>query len=209
MGESCRDILSQRGTLKAEPTSPKPSQSVGLQAASLTRQLVLFLVQIDYLPFTHAIHRLSGIVTPASAAYSAQELEHQLRTSGAKAVFTCTPLLDNALKAADAVGIPRDRIFIVPVSGFDNPAPYVTIDDLVAEGSNLPPLKPLHWIKGQGARQTAYLCYSSGTSGMPVSGSCFVDPYPCNRKLAISRVLAGCLDVVFEANKRPLSRKPS
>ncbi|PTB45151.1 uncharacterized protein TrAFT101_000610 [Trichoderma asperellum] len=122
---------------------------------------------IDYLPFTHAIHRLSGIVTPASAAYSAQELEHQLRTSGAKAVFTCTPLLDNALKAADAVGIPRDRIFIVPVSGFDNPAPYVTIDDLVAEGSKLPPLKPLHWIKGQGARQTAYLCYSSGTSGMP------------------------------------------
>ncbi|EHK42883.1 uncharacterized protein TrAtP1_001980 [Trichoderma atroviride] len=122
---------------------------------------------IDYLPLTHAIHRLSGIVTPASAAYSTQELEHQLRTSGSKAVFTCAPLLDSALKAADAVGIPRDRIFIVPISGVDNPASYVTIDDLVAEGKKLPPLKPLQWIKGQGARQTAYLCYSSGTSGMP------------------------------------------
>lgn len=129
---------------------------------------MLFFLQIDYLPFTHAIHRLSGIVTPASAAYSTQELEHQLRTSGAKAVFTCTPLLDNALKAADAVGLSRDRIFIVPVSGFDNPPSYLAIDDLVAEGRGLPPLKPLQWIKGQGARQTAYLCYSSGTSGMPV-----------------------------------------
>ncbi|KAL7917959.1 hypothetical protein ACQKWADRAFT_305462 [Trichoderma austrokoningii] len=122
---------------------------------------------IDYIPLTHAIHRLSGIVTPASAAYSTQELEHQLRTSGSKAVFTCAPLLDNALQAADAVGIPRDRIFIVPVSGVENPAAYVTVDDLVAEGKSLPPLKPLRWIKGQGARQAAYLCYSSGTSGMP------------------------------------------
>jgi long-subunit acyl-CoA synthetase (AMP-forming) len=98
-----------------------------------------------------------------------QELEHQLRTSGAKAVFTCAPLLENALKAADAVGISRDRIFIVPMSGEENPASFVTVDDLVAEGKKLPPLKPLQWIKGQGARQTAYLCYSSGTSGMPVS----------------------------------------
>ncbi|KAL7967293.1 hypothetical protein HDV63DRAFT_150062 [Trichoderma sp. SZMC 28014] len=122
---------------------------------------------IDYIPLTHAIHRLSGIVTPASGAYSTQELEHQLRTSGSKAVFTCASLLDNALKAADAVGIPRDRIFIVPISGDDNPPSYVTTDDLVAEGKKLPPLKPLQWIKGQGARQAAYLCYSSGTSGMP------------------------------------------
>ncbi|KAL7790798.1 hypothetical protein V8C37DRAFT_384060 [Trichoderma ceciliae] len=122
---------------------------------------------IDYLPFAHAIHRLSGIVTPASAAHSAQELEHQLRTSGSKAILTCAPLLDNALKAAAAAGIPQDRVFILSVAGFDNPASYVTIDDLVAEGKSLPPLKPLRWVKGRGARQTAYLCYSSGTSGLP------------------------------------------
>jgi acyl-CoA synthetase (AMP-forming)/AMP-acid ligase II len=127
------------------------------------------LSQIDYVPFTHAIHRLSGIVTPVSAAYSIQELEHQLSTSGSKALFTCAPLLDNALKAAATVGIPRDRIFILSIPGFDNPAGYVTVDDLITEGKTLPPLTPLHWVKGQGARQTAYLCYSSGTSGMPVS----------------------------------------
>ncbi|POR36409.1 Putative 4-coumarate--CoA ligase 1, partial [Tolypocladium paradoxum] len=123
--------------------------------------------QIDYVPLTHALHRLSGIVTPASAAYSSRELEHQLRSSGARALFTCVPLLDNALRAARAAGIPEDRVFLLPVPGVANTAPFVTIDDLVAEGRDLPPLAPLRWSRGQGARQTAYLCYSSGTSGLP------------------------------------------
>jgi ribosome assembly protein SQT1 len=36
----------------------------------------------------YAVHRLSGIASPANAAYSAAELEFQLKDSGAKAVFT-------------------------------------------------------------------------------------------------------------------------
>ncbi|KAH7157934.1 hypothetical protein B0J13DRAFT_184879 [Dactylonectria estremocensis] len=121
---------------------------------------------IDYLPFTHAVHRLSGIVTPASAAYSAPELEHQLRSSGANALFTCVPLLETALTAAKAAGIPEDRIFILPMPG-DKPVPFKTVDDLVQEGKELPELPALNWTAGQGARQVAYLCYSSGTSGLP------------------------------------------
>ncbi|KAL0937583.1 AMP-binding enzyme (4-coumarate-CoA ligase) [Colletotrichum truncatum] len=122
---------------------------------------------IDYIPFTHAVHRFSGIVTPASAAYSAPELEHQLRSSGAKALFTCIPLLENALKAAKAVNIPNDRIFLLPIPGVTQKTPYTTLDDLIEEGKSLPALEPLKWVKGQGARQVAYLCYSSGTSGLP------------------------------------------
>jgi acyl-CoA synthetase (AMP-forming)/AMP-acid ligase II len=111
---------------------------------------------------------LAGIVTPASAAYSAQELEHQLRSSGAKALFTCVPLLETAVKAAKAVGIPDDRIFVLPVPGVSKKVPFTTLDDLIAEGAKLPDLEPLKWVKGQAARQVAYLCYSSGTSGLPV-----------------------------------------
>ncbi|KAH7358503.1 luciferin 4-monooxygenase [Plectosphaerella cucumerina] len=122
---------------------------------------------IDYIPFAHAVHRLAGIVTPASAAYSAQELEHQLRSSGAKALFTCVPLLETAVKAAKAVGIPEDRIFVLPVPGVSKKVPFTTLDDLIAEGAKLPDLEPLKWVKGQAARQVAYLCYSSGTSGLP------------------------------------------
>ena len=36
----------------------------------------------------YATHRLSGIASPANAAYSAVELEFQLKNSGAKALFT-------------------------------------------------------------------------------------------------------------------------
>lgn len=79
------------------------------------------------------------------------------------------PLLENSLKAAKAVGIPNDRIFLMPIPGVKSDPNFKTIDDLVEEGKKLPPTAPLKWIKGQGARQTAFLCYSSGTSGLPVS----------------------------------------
>ncbi|KAG7108031.1 Acyl-CoA ligase easD like protein [Verticillium longisporum] len=122
---------------------------------------------IDYVPLTHAVHRLGGAVTPASAAYSAPELEHQLRSSGAQALFTCEPLLETALKAAKAAGIPNERIFILATPGSTARLPFATLDELVEEGKKLPAVEPLRWTKGQGARQVAYLCYSSGTSGLP------------------------------------------
>ncbi|KAF1735423.1 hypothetical protein BB8028_0005g06450 [Beauveria bassiana] len=122
---------------------------------------------IDYIPVSHAVHRLSGIVTPANAQYSAAELEHQLVSSGAKAVFTCLPLLETALKASDAAGIPRSAVFLLPVPGGKPHPDFPSVDDLVAQGRSLPAPPALSWIKGQGARQTAFLCYSSGTSGLP------------------------------------------
>lgn len=47
--------------------------------------------------------------------------------------------------------------------------PFKTVAQLIDDGQKLPDLEPLKWEKGQGARQTAFLCYSSGTSGLPVS----------------------------------------
>jgi acyl-CoA synthetase (AMP-forming)/AMP-acid ligase II len=118
----------------------------------------------------HSIHKLSGISTLASVAYSAEELEHQLKTSGAKVLFTCPPALEAALKAAEAVGIPEDRIFLMDLAGYPASNPrFKTVEDLINRGRTLPDLEPLRWPKGQGARQVAFLCYSSGTSGLPVS----------------------------------------
>lgn len=42
-----------------------------------------------------------------------------------------------------------------------------TVDDLINDGKNCPALEPLKWSKGEGARRVAFLCYSSGTSGLP------------------------------------------
>jgi long-subunit acyl-CoA synthetase (AMP-forming) len=119
----------------------------------------------------YAVHRLNGVLTPANAAYSAPELEYQLKSAGAKALFTCIPLLETSLQAAKAVGIPNKHIYILEMpremTGGKS-VPFRSADDLIVKGRKIEKLEPLKWTKGQGARQTAFLCYSSGTSGLPV-----------------------------------------
>lgn len=138
-----------------------------------------------------ATHRLNGIATPANAAYTAAEVEFQMKSSGAKALFTvrvtdqqnqsqqelnlidqCIPLLETALQASKAAGIPNNRIYILEMpreNTGDKTVPFKTVGQLIGEGEKLPAIESLKWEKGQGAKQTAYLCYSSGTSGLPVS----------------------------------------
>ncbi|WZH48559.1 Regulatory protein [Fusarium acuminatum] len=140
-----------------------------LDGTSWDRVVAIYALNtIDYIPVSHAIHRVDGIVTPASSAHSPSELEHQLRSSGAKALFTCAPLLSTALKAAKAVGIPEKHIFLLPLPETSSEGNFKTIEDLISEGQSLPPLSLPAWTPGQGKRQVAYLCYSSGTSGLPV-----------------------------------------
>jgi len=120
-----------------------------------------------------AIHRLDGISSPANAAYSASELSFQLKSSRAKCIFTCLSLLTTALKSAKIAGIPRDRIFLCPVPETSSKDSQVTpgvetLEDLIEKGKLLPELEDQRWSEGQGKRQTAFICYSSGTSGLPV-----------------------------------------
>ncbi|KAF2469479.1 phenylacetyl-CoA ligase-like protein [Lindgomyces ingoldianus] len=127
---------------------------------------------LDTLPLAWATHRLGGIQSPVNAAYSAAELEYQLKDSGAKALFTCIPLLKAAQEAAQKVGIPSNRIYILEVpekfaGGKSSPSGMKTVDDLIREGQKLDRLEPLNWEPGHGAKRTAFLCYSSGTSGLP------------------------------------------
>ncbi len=132
-----------------------------------------------------AVHRLNGISSPANAAYSADELMHQLKNSGSTALFTCLPLLPVALEAASKAGIPRERVYICELpeqasGGVKATNEFKTLNQLIDAGASFPALEPIKWEAGQGARQTAFLCYSSGTSGLPVR---FLEGY-YNRKLA-------------------------
>ncbi|KIX92000.1 uncharacterized protein Z520_12271 [Fonsecaea multimorphosa CBS 102226] len=129
---------------------------------------VFALNTVDIMSLTWAIHRINGVSSPANAAYSAEELRHQLTDSGAKVLFTVMPLLQTALEAAVKAGIPRNRVYICEMAN-DPPIPegFKTVGQLIKEGESLPDLEPIRWNKGQGARQTAFLCYSGGTSGLP------------------------------------------
>lgn len=133
-----------------------------------------FSSKIDTLPLSWATHRLGGVTSPANAAYSAAELTHQLLDSKAQALFTCVPLLPTALEAASRAGLPKNRIYLIDLpaqvlGGAKSPAEYKTLEQFVKAGKSLPELVQLKWGPGDGARRTAFLCYSSGTSGLPVS----------------------------------------
>lgn len=130
-------------------------------------------IQIDTLTLCWAVHSLSGIITPANAAYSVAELEYQLKSSTAQVLFTCLPLLPQAVEAASNCGIPESHIYLFSIpkevgGGQKLLEKHKTVDQLIKDGQTLPKLDSLKWQKGQGARQTAFLCYSSGTSGLPV-----------------------------------------
>jgi len=132
------------------------------------------MIKIDTITLAWATHKLGGIQTPANAAYAEDEIRHQMKDSGAKCMFTCLPLLDTALKAAQAIGMPKERIYILELplkatDGKTSPKGFKTVDDLIEQGKRAPDIEPLKWEKGEGARRTAFLCYSSGTSGLPVS----------------------------------------
>ncbi|KIW75667.1 hypothetical protein Z517_10409 [Fonsecaea pedrosoi CBS 271.37] len=129
---------------------------------------IFALNTIDIMTLTWAIHRVNGISAPANAAFNSDELSYQLTNSGSKVLFTVMPLLQTALDAAAKSNIPRKNIYICEMPN-DPPIPkeFKTLSQLTREGRSLSPLEPIKWEKGQGERQTAFLCYSSGTSGLP------------------------------------------
>lgn len=134
---------------------------------------VFSLNQIDYLTLGWAVHRIGGILTCVNAAYSPSELEYQMNDSGAKAIFTCLPLLQTAKDGVKKSKMPNDKIYILPLAekvtgGMSNPG-HKTIDDLIEAGKKLDRITPADqsWNVGDGKNKCAFLCYSSGTSGLP------------------------------------------
>ena len=102
---------------------------------------------------------------------SNKEIEQHLSRSKCKAVFVSPSLLKTCLEVTNPLGIPQKNIYTIPVPG----EPVSSVDghegfeQLLAAGSNLPPLEPLKWEKGQGKEQIAYLAATSGTSGLQAS----------------------------------------
>lgn len=84
-------------------------------------------------------------------------------------MFACSSLLTVALQAASNAGIPHRKVFVMDMPGFESNENHLTVEHLITDGQSLPALESLNWTRGQGARQPALLCYSSGTSGLPVS----------------------------------------
>ncbi|KAF1985343.1 acetyl-CoA synthetase-like protein [Aulographum hederae CBS 113979] len=158
---------------------------------------------IDYNPLAWAVHRLGGIVTPANAAYSVDEVAYQLKDSGAKCMFTCITHLETSLAAAKKVGLPKEKIFLMEIpevaaGGLKTPKDHKLLNGFVKRGESLPRLETLSFSGGEGARRTAFLCYSSGTSGLPKGVM-----------IAHQNVIANTLQIcTYDAPSRERYKKP-
>ncbi|RKP40356.1 hypothetical protein BJ085DRAFT_30387 [Dimargaris cristalligena] len=113
---------------------------------------------IHYATIIMSIILAGGIVTPANPVYTANELAHQFKDSGAKYVVVNPECLPAVEKAAQKCCISPQSVFTMPNRLSKSPVPSVfTL-------KSHQPFQRLSLTPEEAATQTAYLCYSSGTT---------------------------------------------
>ncbi|WVQ85015.1 hypothetical protein IAT38_007179 [Cryptococcus sp. DSM 104549] len=110
----------------------------------------------------------AGVVaSPANYSYTPSEILHQLRDSTSSTIFvspSLLPIIQEAISLDPAYTIPQSRIILLSTIS-DRPAElkdFQTVEDLVNSGKGVDGRGK--WEDGD-EEGTAYLCYSSGTTG--------------------------------------------
>ncbi|KAF2266284.1 4-coumarate-CoA ligase 2 [Lojkania enalia] len=117
---------------------------------------------IDTPAITWGCHWAGGILSPANPGYTVDELAFQLKDSGAKALVTQLPFLENAIAAAEKVKIPLDRVVLIgdqrdPNGKFKH---FTSIQNISRSAR-------YRRTKVKPNDDLAFLVYSSGTTGHP------------------------------------------
>lgn len=112
-----------------------------------------------------AVNRVAGIISGASPAYNIEEMTDALKTAKAKFLMTVPGSMHVAKKAAEAAGIPRERVFLLEgeLEGFR------TIRELIETGEREREQVQEYRLKeGEGNGDLCgFLSFSSGTTGLP------------------------------------------
>lgn len=103
----------------------------------------------------HGILRAAATATTINVLYTAEEIETQLKDSGAKALFTLTRFAEHAHVAAANAGIPAENV--IHIDGGDGNS----LRALLSEGREAPE------VHIDPATHVAVIPYSSGTTGYP------------------------------------------
>ncbi|KAH7908902.1 phenylacetyl-CoA ligase, partial [Hygrophoropsis aurantiaca] len=120
---------------------------------------------VDFGACVWACHKIGCTVAPSNAGSTVDELTHQFRLTGAQVIITHPNAFSSVLRAARAVGIPDGRIVVLGNREVisDDLAGFLTIQDLV--DINITAGDPSDNISAE--CQIAFLCFSSGTTGLP------------------------------------------
>ncbi|RUP52394.1 hypothetical protein BC936DRAFT_144630 [Jimgerdemannia flammicorona] len=114
--------------------------------------------QIDYSVPLFGTLAAGGIVSPVNPAYNEKELVFQLKEAHATVLITHPSGIDVAIKAAKAVGIPKERVLLFGGKAVDGLKPYKSI-------LGKREAKPVEYSFEEAKTTTAFLCFSSGTTG--------------------------------------------
>lgn len=129
--------------------------------------LVMAPNDIDTPPVIWGCHYAGGIVAPVNPALSIQDLQQQIERSEARGLVVHPDCLLVALKAARIANIPTDRILALR---FDQQLPtndgVSTVEQFIANAKVAPDMMRYR-PKIDPRRDTAFLVYSSGTTGHP------------------------------------------
>ena len=123
---------------------------------------ILSFNELNYPVLVNGIIGFGGVYTGANPGYTAFELAHHLRASDSKAVVTEVELLPTLLKAAEQVGLSKDKILIFDNHGEKIPDGFKSWWSLFEHGEA--EWSTFHDLET--ARDTtAALLFSSGTTG--------------------------------------------
>lgn len=107
-----------------------------------------------------------GIMASGSPAYSVEEMIHVLRVAQVKFLIAAPACIKTATQAAQAVGLPRDHVFLLEGKSDDR----LAVPQLIEKGKHLGKIEDEAFGVPKGktnAEICAFLCFSSGTTGLP------------------------------------------
>lgn len=109
---------------------------------------------------------LGGVVSGASPAYNVEEMTYALKTAQAKYLMTVPSSMEVAVPAAQAAGIPQERIFLLD----GQKEGYTSVQELIQIGKSYADaqVESFKLSPGQTNREVCgFLSFSSGTTGLP------------------------------------------
>lgn len=115
----------------------------------------------------HAVTRIGGIVSGASPAYNVEEMTYALKTARAKVLMTVPGSMDVAIKAAEAAGLDKERVFMLEgeLEGYRNVQDLIGVGKRYGENAQV---EPYTIPRGKtNADVCGFLSFSSGTTGLP------------------------------------------
>lgn len=150
--------------------------------------------QIHYTSLFLGIIGAGGCFSGANPGYTAHELSHHIRITGAKYILTSTKTLDVTIAAADRCEIPHSNIFVLDFQAESISGGFQSWNSLLDHGES-------DWVEVEDPDVTpaAYVS-TSGTSGLPkaaiIPHSYFVSQGEFQDKISSTRYKVGAAHIL-------------